>query len=199
MPYKNSSKTASRRSRAAVRAGLLILVLAALTVSAAPAPAQSLDLGVTSRSDGIRASLLFRWNKNNELVTSLRDGMEARIVFTLRVYQRRGGFLPFLRDRLMAETTVARSAFWDFLDRTFVVESDDGTRSVFQTAPDLLQGFFSLTDFLVLRSPPHHGEMRYVTARARLEPVRLMPPLTIVTLAGAAASYTTAWERKDAQ
>ncbi len=125
--------------------------------------------------------------------------MEARIVFTLRVYQRRRGFLPFFRDRLLVETTLARSAFWDFLDRTFVVESDDGTRAVYQSAPELLLGFFSLTDVRVPLAAPRRGEARYVTARARLEPVRLMPPLTIVTLAGAAASYTTPWERQEAQ
>ncbi|HVP19436.1 MAG TPA: DUF4390 domain-containing protein [Spirochaetia bacterium] len=151
------------------------------------------------RGDGIHASVAFRWNKESDLVTSLRDGMEARIVFTLRVYQRRSGFLPFLRDRVLVETTVARSAFWDFLDRTFVVESDDGTRTVFRSAPELLRGFFTLTDYPLLQAPPLPGELRYVTARARLEPVRLMPPLTIVTLAGAAASYTTAWERQEAQ
>ncbi len=142
---------------------------------------------------------MFRWARQDELVTSLLDGMEARIVFTLRVYQKRSGFLPFLRDRLVVETTVARSAFWDFLDRTFVVESDDGTRAAYQSASDLLRGFFSLTDFLLLRAPARSGEPRYVTARARLEPVRLMAPLTIVTLAGAAASYTTPWARQEAR
>ncbi len=177
-----------------------ILALLLLAAGGASAAAQSLSLGVvSSRADGIRASLAFHWNKENDLVTSLRDGMEARIVFTLRVYQKRSGFLPFPRDRVLVETTVARSAFWDFLDRTFVVESDDGTRRVFPSAPELLRGFFTLSDYPLLRTPPVPGELRYVTARARLEPVRLMPPLTIVTLAGAAASYTTAWERQEAR
>ena len=125
--------------------------------------------------------------------------MEARIVFTLRVYQRRTGLLPLFRDRLLSETRVARSAFWDFLDGKFIVESDDGSRASYTSSPELLMGFFSLMDYPVLRFPPSQGESRYVTARARLEPVRLMPPLTIVTLAGEAASYTTRWERRTAQ
>jgi hypothetical protein len=151
------------------------------------------------RPDGINANVAFRWNKETDLVNSLRDGMEARIIFTLRVYQRRGGFLPFFRDRLLAETSIARSAFWDFLDDKFVVESDDGSRKAYTSAPELLAGFFSLSDYPVSRLPPTLGESRYVTARARLEPVRLMPPLTIVTLVGAAASYTTPWVRRNAQ
>jgi hypothetical protein len=175
----------------------LLVLLAVL--SASPAAAQSLDMGLRVRPDGIHADLWFRWNKEQELVSSLQQGMEARIIFTLRLYQRRKGFLPFLGDRLLKETQVARSAFWDFLDRKFVVESDDGSRVDYTTAPELLLGFFSLKDFPLAPLPPRAGESRYVTARARLEPVRLMPPLTIVTLAGAAASYTTPWERRNAQ
>jgi len=168
-------------------------------LGATPTGAQSLDLSLSVRPDAIRANLWFRWNKEQELVSSLQNGMEARIVFTLRVYQRRGGFIPFLGDKLLAERRVERSAFWDFLDRRFVVESEDGSRTDYTSAPDLLFGFFSLHDFPVLRLPAGSEEQRYVTARARLEPVRLMPPLTIVTLAGAAASYTTPWQRREAQ
>ena len=198
MPSSCSSKTALRRSSGRAVLPVLLFVLA-LGAPAATAAAQSLDMGVTVRPDGIRADLSFHWNKEADLLSSLRDGMEARIVFTLRVYQKRSGFLPFFRDRLLGETRVARSAFWDFLDRKFVVESDDGTRAAYTNTQDLLRGFFSLSDFPVASPPPRPGELRYVTARARLEPVRLMPPLTIVTLAGEAASYTTPWERRDAR
>jgi len=38
----------------------------------------------------------------------------------------------------------------------------------------------------------------YVTARAQFEPVRLMPPLTLIGLAGAAANVATPWVRRDA-
>ena len=177
----------------------MLLVLLATLVVPAPAAAQSLDMGVRVGSDGIRADLWFRWNKEQELVSSLQQGMEARIVFTLRLYQRRRGILPFLGDKLLVETRIARSAFWDFLDRKFVVESDDGSRVAYTNAPELLLGFFSLRDYAISQLPPRPGEQRYVSARARLEPVRLMPPLTIVTLAGAAASYTTPWERRATQ
>jgi hypothetical protein len=37
----------------------------------------------------------------------------------------------------------------------------------------------------------------YAIARAQFEPVRLMPPLTLVVLAGAAATSTTPWTRKE--
>jgi len=198
MQSRSSSKTVLRRSRPrGAFPCLLVFLLAALAAS--PAAAQSLDMGLSVRPTSIRADLWFRWNKEQELVSSLQQGMEARIVFTLRLYQRRRGVIPFLGDKLILETHVARSAFWDFLDRTFVVESDDGSRAAYPTAAELLQGFLTVRNFPVSTVLPSSGEERYVTARARLEPVRLMPPLTIVTLAGAAASYTTPWERRDAK
>ena len=200
MPSRSSSKTDSRKNRPVrpVGRGLLIAAFLAL-LGTVPTFAQSLELSVTASPDVLLANLWFRWNKEQELVSSLQNGMEARIVFTVRVYQRRVGFLSFLRDKLLVEKRVERSAFWDFLDRKFVVESQDGSRTDFTSAPDLLFGFFSLHDFPVLRLPAGSEGSRYVTARARLEPVRLMPPLTIVTLAGAAASYTTPWERREAR
>ena len=209
MPSKSSSRTDSKRSERThgvesprVGTGRIpargVILAFLILLGSMPAAAQTLDLSLHVGSDAIRADVSFRWNKENELVSSLQDGMEARIVFTLRVYQRRTGFIPLFRDKLLAETRVERSAFWDFLDRRFVVESEDGSRTDYTSAPDLLFGFFSLHDFPVLRQTGPEGS-RYVTARARLEPVRLMPPLTIVTLAGAAASYTTPWERREAK
>ena len=197
MPSSSSSKTGSRRNNG--RGSLAPILALVLLCAAARGGAQSLNLGVTVRSDGIFASLSFLWNKETELVSSLRDGLESRIVFTLRVYQKRGGVLPFPGDKLLTETVLARSAFWDFLDGKFVVESDDGVRTAYASADDLLSGFFSLKDLPVYRGPTDSGRLRYVTARARLEPVRLMPPLTIVSIAGTAASYTTPWQRRDAK
>ena len=194
MPSRSFSKAASRKNNARVFGAFLTFTAALI---ATPVAGQSLTLEASSGPQGIRATVSFQWNKESELVSSVRDGMEARIVFTLRVYQKNAGFLPFLRDKLLKETRVARSAFWDFLDRKFVVESDDGTRSNYDSPSDLLSGFLSLRDFPLSRLPARPGEQRYVTARALLEPVRLMPPLTIVTLAGAAATYTTPWERRD--
>lgn len=198
MPSSSSSRTVSRRSEGRIaRAGAVIL-LAALALAGAPrAAAQALDLAVTAGGDTVRVSLSFSWNQEQALISSLRDGLESRVVFTMRVYQKRSGFLPFPRDRLLAETTIARSAYWDFLDRKFVVEADDGARTAYESPDELLRAFLSVKDYPVYRgsAPPR---TRYVSARAHVEPVRLMPPLTIVSLAGTAASYTTPWKRAEA-
>ena len=145
---------------------------------------------------------------------TLRDGLESRITFTLRCYEHRPGIAGLLGDALLAERTVVRVAFYDFFDRRFVVEQD-GQRSSYADEAGFLAAFFTLGGVEVLpaaagprsvgaEARPRGGRTgrgvdgsRYVAARAQYDPVRLSPPLTILTLFGVAARHTTPWVRQD--
>src|SRR5271157_1544102 len=126
MPSRGSSTIGSRRSsaarRAAAPAALLPLVCAALLLLAAAASSQAIELSVAARDGVLAASLSFRWARADELINSLRKGLESRITFTTRLYEKRRPAFSFAGDRLLSQRTVARSAFWDFLDQVFVVE-----------------------------------------------------------------------------
>ena len=133
----------------------------------------------------------------------LRDGLESRITFTLRCYEHRLGIAGLLGDELLAERTVVRAAFYDFFDRRFVVEQD-GRRTSYADEAGFLAAFFTLGGVEVLPAagtPRSAGRgapgSRYVAARAQYDPVRLSPPLTILTLFGVAARHTTPWVRRD--
>ncbi len=207
-PSNGCSKRTSRRSNAprgtlrgglrlGRRAGLLAAVLLAQLLAAGAACAQSVDLTVDRRPDALIAGVRFHWDHVDELASSLRDGLESRITFTVRLYERRSVFL-FAADRMVAERTVVRSALWDFLGQRFVVESAPGTRRYYPTLEDLLNGFFSLVDFVLPVPGYDRGQRRYVTARAQFEPVALAPPLTLVSLVGAGATSSTPWVRREA-
>jgi hypothetical protein len=187
-----------RRSyRAAAPRALAIAALLS-AAGALPAAAQSVELSLREAEGGLRASVLFHWSRTQSLLASLRDGLEARITFVIRLYESRTGLLPFPGDRLLAERVISRSAFWDFLDGSFVIESESGEHTTCSDENLLLRTFFSLSGVALPARAEAGGRLRYVTARARFEPVRLMPPLTIVALAGAGAAYTTPWVREDA-
>lgn len=176
---------------------LAALSLAGMLAGVGAVGAQSVDLTVSRRSDALYAGVRFHWDHVDELAASLRDGLESRITFTVRLYERRSVFL-FAADRMVTERTVVRSALWDFLGQSFVVESTPGVRTPYARVEDLLAGFFSLTD-LALPIPRYdRGRRRYVTARAQFEPVALAPPLTLVSLVGAGATASTAWTRQEA-
>jgi hypothetical protein len=169
---------------------------------AAPAArAQAIELSMAPRGPGLTALtsfLGFRWARTEEVVDSLRRGLEARITFTTRLYEHRRPAFAFAGDRLVAERTVVRSAFWDFLEQVFVLEEEGSRQKTYTDPSELIRGFFSLEETFTFSSPEAAHRALYVAARARFEPVRLMPPLTLVGLTGAAATVTTPWVSRDA-
>jgi len=206
-PCRSSSTAASRRSSAralATTVGALgavtwaPLVLALLVLSAPAGRAQALDLSTVSAGGSVNAAVSFRWARPDQVIDSLRRGLESRITFTVRLYERRQPAFAFAGDRQVAERTEVRSAFWDFLGQAFVLEEEGRPQSAFTDADELVRRFFSVEEsFPATRAGADNGRL-YVAARARFELVRLMPPLTLVGLAGAAASVTTPWVRRDA-
>jgi len=188
-PWKNSSKAASRRSR------LLLALLFAL--SAVGLACQDLELSVRRDGPLVRAAAVFRWDREEELLSTLREGLESRITFTLRAFERSAGLLSLLGDRLLAEKTVARSAYFNFLDGTYIVEESDGARAAYTDLAALLTGFFSARGVALPVPRQARRGPCYVSARVLFEPVRLSAPLSIVSLAGAAVSHTSAWVRAE--
>jgi hypothetical protein len=177
------------------RAAVLVLCVALLP--AAAVHGQGVEVSLSSPAGVLSADVTFRWDRMQELVSSLRQGLESRITFTARVYEKRQGIFPFPGDRMLAERRFSRSAFWDFLDERFVVETDTGERVSFASVNELLEGFFSLSEMPLYVRPPASAAL-YVMARAQFEPVRLMPPLTLVSIVGRAATYTSPWVRREA-
>ncbi|HYW83195.1 MAG TPA: hypothetical protein VFB30_08065 [Spirochaetia bacterium] len=196
-PSRDCSPTVSKKNKG-LHGHAAVLVLCISLLPAAKLAGQGVDLLVSSATNVLSADITFRWNRMEELVASLRQGLESRITFTARVYEKRRGILPFRGDRLLVERVVSHSAFWDFLDDRFVVETDTGTRVSFESVDALLKGFFGLSAVPLYTGPRSPRAALYVTARAQFEPVRLMPPLTLVGIVGRAATYTSPWARRDA-
>jgi hypothetical protein len=180
-----------RRSSAGRALFALAVMLAA---PPSPASAQKLECVLSTAAGVTAARLSYACARPAELVASLRSGLESRVTFTVRLWERRG----LLGDRRLAERSVSRGAYWDFLDERFVVEAEDGTRSYYDTPEALLDGFLSLEMAPLAAGLRPGARPAYVTARAVLEPVRLMPPLTVVVWAGAAAAESTPWIRREA-
>jgi hypothetical protein len=168
-----------------------------LLAPAAAVSAQAIELSVVPRGGILSASLSFRWSHTDDVIDSLRKGLESRITFITRLYERRRPAFSFAGDRLLSERKIVRSAFWDFLDQVFVVDEEGGRQRTYAEPGDLIRGFFALDQAFTLDAAAARRGL-YVSARAQFEPVRLMPPLTLVGLAGAAANVTTPWVRRDA-
>jgi hypothetical protein len=177
--------------------GAVVLGAALLLGGSARLPAQAIELSMDSSGGFLTASLSFRWTRSEEIITSLRRGLESRITFTTRLYEARRPVFSFAGDRLLAEKQVTRSAFWDFLDQVFVVEQDGTSQKTYQDPDELIRGFFSLEETFGYTPSDASRRPQYLAARVQFEPVRLMPPLTLIGLAGAASTITTPWVRRE--
>ena len=192
MPSKSFLRTDSKRNRPALLCAAACFMLAVL----APAlGAQETQLATAVRDGIVCADLVFHWDREEEFIGSLKDGLESRITFTARLFDRRPALFPSLGNIHVETRTASQSAFYDFLSKKFVIETDLGKRFTYTSAQDLIRNFFTQTDITLaewsqVRDP-------YVTARVQFEPVRLMPPLTIVSLVGATGTYTSPWIRRD--
>ncbi len=199
---RSCSTTVSRRNRGAFGAksggafgarGIAAACVLLLAV-AARGGGQEIELSTVAQDGLVTAHLAFRGVPPGDLIESLHKGLESRITFSMRLYEKRRPAFAFAGDRIVAQKIVARSVFWDFLDKVYVVAQDGDGQIVYRDPRELLEGFFTLEE--TLSSSPARGRL-YVTARAQFEPVRLMPPLTLVSKVGAAANVTTPWSRRD--
>lgn len=193
-PLGAAAGSSARSSPPALRLPATLLFLALLAVPARAAP--TLLVGTTATENGVVAHLVFTSDRPQDIVESLQGGLESRIVFTIRLYQKRTGLLSFLRgDKLVVQATVVRRAYRDTLTQMFVVDQDGQAPSSYATTDQLLAAFFTVNG-ISFHQPAARQAGSYIAARAQVEPVRLMPPLTLVTLAGAGA-FATAWVRSD--
>jgi hypothetical protein len=157
-----------------------------------------MELSVAARGGLVGATTSFQWARADQVIESLLAGLESRITFTTRLYELRRPAFSFAGDRVLAERTVTRSVFWDFLDKVFVVEQEGMLQKTYTDPHALVSGFFALDEVFTVQAAPAARRRLYVSARAQFEPVRLVPPLTLVSLAGAAATVTSPWVRRDA-
>jgi hypothetical protein len=186
------SSARSRQAAHLLPAALLFLAFIAAPVLAAP----TLSVGTTATENGVVAHLVFTSDRPQDIVESLLGGLESRIVFTIRLYQKRTGLFSFLRgDRLVVQATVVRRAYRDTLTQMFIVDQDGQSPASYATTDQLLAAFFTVNG-ISFHQPAAREAGSYIAARAQVEPVRLMPPLTLVTLAGAGA-FATAWVRSN--
>jgi hypothetical protein len=63
----------------------------------------------------------------------------------------------------------------------------------------LLAGLFTLQAVFPNDMAGPARRLLYISARAQFEPVRLMPPLTLVNILGAASTVATPWVSRNVQ
>ena len=125
---------------------------------------------------------------------SLHDGHRAEIRFELRAYQTVSGIKRLFGDRLIANSVVLYEARWNELSNLYVVQIEGSTQgeSFFPEDGQFIDFFFTFPA-TIIEIPPVDVSTVYVLCRVRLEPIKLVPPMTLLPLMIPGFRITSPW------
>jgi hypothetical protein len=202
--YADCSKQNSRRSEAKTPVIPILLLLVSTFVSGQEA---RLDAAVRGRrvygtveyldsnfaERGVSAFAERGVSASQAVLASLWDGLRAEITFQLRLYRRSSGVFAFLGDRLLRERQVYQVASFDFYENRYKILRDNRITSEYAAETEFMDAFFSLPEIDLGEINTDDGGDYYLLARVRMMPVKIIPPLNIITLFSTDTVFTTPW------
>lgn len=170
---------------------MLILPLLLPSLAAA-SPADTL-LQVKLQETQVSASVELKTDMSDAVLLSLHDGLKAKIVFQFRLYRRMRGPWSIFGDRIIATGNVTRLAYLDIFEDRYIIETEGESLRQFNQQEQFMQSFVRCADYSLAEVPKDDLSQYYVLARIRLDPVRIVAPLNIITLFFGQTTVTTPW------
>ena len=153
----------------------LVLSLAAYRV-----PAQELLLESSLEADRLFITAELDCDCGSTVQGHLDDGMEAGIVFQVRLYEETRGFSSLWGGRIIEERIVTYSGRKDPFERTYILTTGTGDTRTYRDGESFIDGFFTMENSAF--SIPSADRKYYLLARVHLDPVKLVPPLNLIAL-----------------
>ncbi|MCF7929427.1 MAG: DUF4390 domain-containing protein [Spirochaetales bacterium] len=195
MQWQNSSRTASKRNKR-VRILLytvLFLVLQILPAAALHAAHTRLDISPTDR--GLYIDLDFHSGESGRILRSLQAGMSSRIFFQIRVYEHKEGLADIFGGRLVMEAEPKHILRFDPFLESYLIERSYGKTLHFAAPAPAISAFLRLEDYPIPLYAGENRRRREVRTRIILEPIRLIPPLHILSLILPFTDIRGEWQR----
>lgn len=115
------------------------------------------------------------------IMESLMDGHRSEVRYEIRVYRKASGFRRLFGNRLIKQEETVYVARWDALDERYIVLIDGIREEWFESSQPFLRFFLSLSEYS-MPVPSEMAENDYLVCRSRIQPIKLVPPLTLLTL-----------------
>jgi hypothetical protein len=151
------------------------------------------SLRVRTEGTQVLASVTLAPPPGSTVLATLQEGLKSEIQFELRLYRRQGGLLAWLGDRPVASIRISQVASYDPFTAQYVIRREGRVVGSFRDADAFLRRFASLRELPLGQVEPEDRGQYYALARVRLSPVRIVPPLNIITLFSSVYSVTTDW------
>ncbi|MEW5815154.1 MAG: hypothetical protein AB1798_07120 [Spirochaetota bacterium] len=197
-PWRQSAnflRTGSRRIKTKLSLPLLFFFYTAFLYS------QEADIKLEMVDNLLHASLYLRDFPSEKIITALKDGFRSEISFHIKVYRKVRGMLSLFGDRLVLEEHPAHEARLDIVNGQFVIDSSFGDTMSFNNENSFLNAFFSLENYR-LKGEPLKECLKdykncYVLGNIRVQTVKLIPPLTILSFFLPSNTEGTPWKHVD--
>ncbi len=115
------------------------------------------------------------------IIDSLVDGHRAEIRYEIRIYQAITGLKRIFGDRRIAEHEVVYVARWNALNQEFAVRVNGETEVVFEDTDSLIEFLLAVREQRVSVSSEFIEDL-YILCRPWIQPIKLVPPLTLMIL-----------------
>lgn len=132
----------------------------------------------------------------SRIIQSLLDGHRSEVRYDFRLLRKATGLRKILGDRLVAEEQTTYIARWDAFDESFVVLIDGAAERVFKDANSFLEFFLSVEN-RVMTIEEILTDQDYLFCRWRIQPVKLVPPLTLMTLIKSDLQTISSWQQTE--
>jgi hypothetical protein len=128
------------------------------------------------------------------IIESLLDGHRSEVLYEFRLLREAKGISKIFGDRLIREVTLEYVARWDAFDENFVVLIDNVLERAFDDVDSFLAFFLSVENQTIRLADPLHDD-DYLLCRWRLQPIKLVPPLTLMTLIKTDLQIISSWQQ----
>jgi hypothetical protein len=183
----------AERGRATALSFLILLLL----FTSEAAFSQAIELRVRASGNAVSAELAFQWEQKEKLLEFVKSGLGSRVEFLFRLQKKRRAIFPFLQETVVSETSLERSASFDIFSNEYSVASEREGKTFYTMPDEFLAHFFTVRDLVVFNGL-QPGSSYAVAVQVRLTPIRLVPPLNIISLfGGMMAPYASPWIRQE--
>ena len=154
--------------------------------------AQELGLQVTRGPATLQVQARVLAPDAAEVLAALERGLTAEIEYQVRLLETRQGLFAVFGARQVSQVSVTLTARWDRFEDRYVITTQDGTTTHHQSPVDFEAAFYRVRDLNLWPLTDLSPGIYYVSARFRLQSVRLVPPLDLITIIGSGA-ITSPW------
>ncbi|MBN2352292.1 MAG: DUF4390 domain-containing protein [Spirochaetales bacterium] len=174
------------------------MFLAPLPLAAQDASGGRLSAALVTEKGRVYLSAAFTLDSMRDVLEPIESGLKSRVVFTVQLVKPREGLLSFLGDIIVLEKTVSIVGYEDFYENVFVLEDETGRKTTYARENDFAAAFATLSRYPLgefMRS--RAGERCFLRLRAKVYPVQLIAPLTLVYLLSSSGVIESDWVRVD--